>query len=205
MERHAERDLEILKAIGEGHPLSQRALAQRLGVALGLTNMLLKRLAKKGYIKIVEFRKKPAAGKRLRYLVTPKGIAEKTRLTYEHTAYALHVYGRARLFLRESLSHLNGAKRIALYGTGEAAELAYLTLREFRIEPIGVYTCDGGGRFLGQPVLSARELLDEPFDALILATFDPPEAHVAALGRLGLPVDKIVGLRPEPVRQATAD
>src|SRR5437016_14482533 len=83
MERSAERELEILRAIGEGAPLTQRALAERLGVALGLTNLYLKRLAKKGYIKIAEFPKKPAARKRLRYVLTPTGIREKTRLRSE--------------------------------------------------------------------------------------------------------------------------
>ena len=83
MERQHERDLEILTAIDEGEPLTQRALAQRLGVALGLANLYLKRLAVKGSIKIVEFPRKPAARKRLRYLLTPTGMAEKTRLTYE--------------------------------------------------------------------------------------------------------------------------
>src|SRR5438874_8738115 len=82
MERQVERDLEILTAIEEGRPLTQRALAERLGVALGLANLYLKRLARKGCIKIVEFPKKPAARKRLRYLLTPRGVAEKTRLTY---------------------------------------------------------------------------------------------------------------------------
>src|SRR5262245_62392266 len=139
MERNAERDLELLTAIGEGRPLSQRALAQRLGVALGLTNLLLKRLARKGSIKIVEFPKKPAARKRLRYLLTPTGMAEKGRLTYEHMSYSLNLYRRARQTLRERLGQLpeRGAKRIALLGTGEAAEVAYLTLRELGLEPIG--------------------------------------------------------------------
>src|SRR5436853_4537686 len=84
MEKSRERDLEILTAIGEGEPLTQRALAERMGVALGLTNLYLKRLATKGYIKIADFGKKPAARKRLRYLLTAKGLAEKTRLTYEY-------------------------------------------------------------------------------------------------------------------------
>src|SRR5438128_7813469 len=106
MKPNRARDLEILTAIGEGAPLTQRALSERLGVALGLTNLLLRRLARKGYIKVVEFPKKPAARKRLRYLLTPKGIVEKSRLTYEHMAYALHLYRRARQTLRESLSHL---------------------------------------------------------------------------------------------------
>ncbi|MEK7714504.1 MAG: winged helix-turn-helix domain-containing protein, partial [candidate division NC10 bacterium] len=68
MERRVERDLEILIAIGEDRPLTQRALAQRLGVALGLANLYLKRLARKGLIKITEFPRKPATRKRLRYV-----------------------------------------------------------------------------------------------------------------------------------------
>ena len=140
VERQSQRDLEILAAIGEGQALSQRALAQRLGVALGLTNLLLKRLAKKGYIKIVEFPTKPAARARFRYLLTPKGIQEKMRLTYDHAAYSLVLYRRARQTLRDSLALLSrtGLKRVALCGTGEAAELAYLTLKEFGLEPVGV-------------------------------------------------------------------
>lgn len=197
MERHSQRDLEILTAIGEGRPLTQRDLAQRLGVALGLTNLYLKRLAKKGYIKIVEFPRKPSARKRLRYLLTPKGITEKTQLTYEHVTYSLNLYRRARQTLRESLSLLleNGIKRVALYGTGEAAELAYLTLKEFGLEPVGVFSREGGGVFLGFPVRPVAELVDEELDGIILASFDPPEQHVAELTGLGLPRQKVLTLR----------
>lgn len=197
MERQEERHLEILTAIGDGDTLTQRALAERLGVALGLANLYLKRLATKGYIKIVEFPRKPSARKRLRYLLTPKGIGEKTRLTYEHVAYSLSLYRRARQTLRESLSLLpeNGMKRIALYGTGEAAELAYLTLKEFGLEPVGIFSREAGGHFLGSPVRAVAELAGEEFDGLILATFERPEQHVAELSRLGIPADKILTLR----------
>lgn len=197
MERQEERHLEILTAIGDGDTLTQRALAERLGVALGLTNLYLKRLAQKGYIKIVEFPRKPSARKRLRYLLTPKGIGEKTRLTYEHVAYSLSLYRRARQTLRESLSLLpeNGMKRIALYGTGEAAELAYLTLKEFGLEPVGIFSREAGGHFLGFLVRAVAELAGEEFDGLILATFERPEQHVAELSRLGIPADKILTLR----------
>lgn len=197
MERHVERDLEILTAIGEGRPLTQRALAQRLGVALGLTNLYLKRLARKGFIKIVEFPRKPAARKRLRYLVTPTGIAEKTRLTYEHMAYSLSLYRRARQTLRESLGMLPevGMKRIALYGTGEAAELAYLALKEFGLEPIGVFAQEAGGGFLGFTVRPLAELAQEDVDGVVVATFDPPESYVVELTALGLPPQKLLTLR----------
>ncbi len=197
VERQLQRDLEILTAIDEGKALTQRALAQRLGVALGLTNLLLKRLAKKGYIKIVEFPRKPAARKRLRYLLTAKGIAEKTRLTYEHAAYSLLIYRRARQTLRESLAELSrdGVRRIALYGTGEAAELAYLTLKELGLEPFAVFSARADGSFLGFHVRAATELSRETFDSLVIATFDRPDALAADLVELGVPADKIVGLR----------
>src|SRR2546428_633119 len=197
MKPNRARDLEILTAIGEGAPLTQRALSERLGVALGLTNLYLKRLAKKGYIKIVEFPRKPAARKRLRYLLTPKGITEKARLTYEHVTYSLNLYRRARQTLRGFLGLLpaSGIKRIALYGTGEAAELAYLTLKESGLEPIGVYSGEGGGHFLGFPLRPVTELAGSALDCLVVATFERPEPHVDQLKRRGVPGEKIVTLR----------
>ena len=205
MERRHERDLEILTAIEEGTPLTQRALAQRLGVALGLANLYLKRLARKGSIKIVEFPRKPAARKRLRYLLTPTGVAEKTRLTYEHMSYSLHLYRRARQTLRESLGQLpeRGLKRVALFGTGEPAELAYLTLRELGLEPLGVFAREAGGLFLGFPVRALAELPAEDPDAVIVATFERPEPALAELSDLGLARDRIVTLRkPMPAAPA---
>jgi DNA-binding MarR family transcriptional regulator len=197
MERQVERDLEILTAIEEGLPLTQRALAERLGVALGLANLYVKRLARKGYIKIVEFPRKPAARKRLRYLLTARGMAEKTRLTYEHMSYSLNLYRRARQTLRESLGRLadGGAKRIALYGTGEAAEVAYLTLKELGLEPVGVFAQHDSGRFLGFPVRAVAALGADEFDVVIVASFERPEPLLVELGLLGLPRERILTLR----------
>src|SRR5262245_38989809 len=196
MKPHVERDLEILTAIEEGRPLTQRDLAQRLGVALGLTNLYLKRLAKKGYIKIAEFPRKPAARKRLRYLLTPRGMAEKTRLTYEHMSYSLNLYRRARQNLREALGRLADSppKRIALVGVGEAAELAYLTLKELGLEPMAVFARGGGRQFLGFPVRPLAELSAEDFDIVIVASFERPEPLVAELTGLGTPADKLLTL-----------
>ena len=110
-----------------------------MGIAVGLTNMYVKRLARKGYIKCVNVQ-----SNRIRYLITPKGIAEKTRLTYEYMDYSLHLYREARGHLRTVLQPLanNGHHRIAIYGTGEAAELTYLSLREFGFEPVAGSAAD---------------------------------------------------------------
>jgi DNA-binding MarR family transcriptional regulator len=201
VEKNLERDLEILTAIAEGHPLTQRDLAERMGVALGLANLYLKRLARKGFIKITDFPRKPAARKRLRYLLTPQGISEKTRLTYEHVAYSLSLYRRARQTLRESLSLLpeGGMKRIALYGTGEAAELAYLTLKELGLEPVGVFSRDGADVFLGFPVRQLAEITGEEIDGVVVATFEPPEGPVGELLAIGVPPEKLLTLRRSSV------
>jgi DNA-binding MarR family transcriptional regulator len=196
-DRHLDRDLRLLTAIEEGTPLTQRALAERLGVALGLANLCLKRLARKGYIKVVHFNERPAARKRLRYLLTPKGLAEKSRLTYAHIAYSLNLYRRTRQTLRESLGALPraGLKRVALYGTGDAAELAYLTLKECGLEPLGVFTRTGGERFLDFPVQPLRALDVAELDGLVIATFDRPEPVVAELEGAGVPRAKCLTLR----------
>jgi len=197
IERHVERELEILTAIEEGTPLTQRALAQRLGVALGLTNLYLKRLASKGFIKIREFPTKPYAGKRLRYVLTPKGAGEKARLTYEYIGHSLSLFRRTRDNLREAMGQLgqNGMKRIALCGAGEAAELAYLTLKEFGLEPVGIFAGDGDGQFLGLPVQPLSELPTADVDGIVIATFDKPDQHLAALSRMGIPSQKFLTLR----------
>jgi DNA-binding MarR family transcriptional regulator len=203
MERYQERDLEILTAIGEGRPLTQRLLAQRLGVALGLANLYLKRLASKGLIKISEFPQKPSARKRLRYVLTPKGLLEKSRLTYEYMSYSLGIYRRTRETLREALGdlHSRGLKRIAFYRSGEAAELAYVTLKEFGLEPLAVFDRDEGGFFLGLPVRPIAQAVDAEFDAIVIATFERPEPDLAELTGLGIPHEKLLTLR----RPLTAD
>src|SRR3989304_3446074 len=99
MDLEAQRDLAILKEIERSAPLTQRGLAKRLGIALGLANLYLKRLARKGYIKVSTL-----PPNRIKYLLTPKGIAQKTRLTYEYINYSLHLYKHTRQVMRDTLA-----------------------------------------------------------------------------------------------------
>jgi hypothetical protein len=86
-------------------------------------------------------------------------------------------------------------KRIALCGTGEAAELAYLTLKELGLEPVGVFSRDGADAFLGFPVRRLAEIPGEEIDSVVVATFDPPEGHVAELLAIGVPPEMLLTLR----------
>ena len=90
----------------------------------------------------------------------------------------------------------DGAKRIAVYGTGEAAELAYLSLKECGIEPVGILDGEGHGTFLGMPVRPLKEHEDLRFDLLIVATMEKPDALVNLLLRSGISEEKLLTLRP---------
>lgn len=193
MELESQRDLEILKTISQGDPVTQRRLAQKLGIALGLTNLYLKRLIRKGYIKVTTI-----PPNRIMYLLTPQGLAEKTRLTFEYMEYSLQLYRNTRRALREALEPLvrHGHRRVILWGTGEAAELAYLTFRELGLELTGVVDGTGhGGAFLGFPVRTVDELPPDGADLIIVATVTGADAAIETLVARGIARDRIVPLR----------
>lgn len=194
MEVEAHRDLRLLEAVHLDSRVTQRGLASQLGIALGLANIYLKRMVHKGFIKVVNVQPN-----RISYLVTPRGIAEKARLTYEFMDYSLHLYGEVRQHLREALRDCAAAgKRVAIYGRGEAAELAYLSLKESGLDPVAVFDKDSGHEFLGMPVRPLGELGQVEYDLIIVATLERSSQQMADLLKAGVPLDKLFPLRQEP-------
>lgn len=196
MDLEAHRDLKLLEAVAQDAHVTQRGLASQLGIALGLANIYLKRLMHKGYIKVSNVQPN-----RLSYLITPRGVAEKARLTYEFMDYSLHLYKEVRQHLRDVLHECAAAERkVAIYGRGEAAELAYLSLKESGLEPVAVFDADGGQTFLGMPVRPIADHVEVDYDLLIIASLEPSTAtHLETVVRHGVPRDKVFPLRREPV------
>ena len=193
MDVEEHRDLRVLEAVQQDSRLTQRGLASKLGIALGLANIYLKRMVHKGYIKVVNVQPN-----RISYLITPRGIAEKARLTYEFMDYSLHLYGEVRQHLRAALRECAAAgKRVAIFGSGEAAELAYLSLKESGLDPVAVFDLQGGREFLGMPVTPIAEHRAFDFDLIIVATLDPSGQQQQSLLDVGVPVDKLFPLRKE--------
>jgi DNA-binding Lrp family transcriptional regulator len=193
MNIEARRDLRLLDAVEQDARVTQRRLATQLGIALGLTNVYLKRLVRKGYIKCVNVQ-----SNRIMYLITPRGIAEKARLTYEFMDYSLHLFGEVRRHLRPALQASVAAnRRVAIYGRGEAAALAYLSLKECGVEPVAIFDADGGHEFLGLPVRPISEHHQVAYDLIIVATLGSSGPQVAALLRDGVPPGKLFPLRRE--------
>ncbi|WP_299026261.1 winged helix-turn-helix transcriptional regulator [uncultured Thermanaerothrix sp.] len=121
------RDLIILEQIEQDPDATQASLATRLGVAVGTVNWHLKRLIAKGYIKVrrVERRK-------LRYLITPEGMALRTRLTLDYIRDSFHLYRKVRAQAQEIIGKVRqeGYHAVRLEGEGEVAEVCRLTCLE---------------------------------------------------------------------------
>jgi predicted transcriptional regulator len=193
MDVEAHRDLRVLEAVQQDSRLTQRGLANKLGMALGLANIYLKRMIHKGYVKCVNVQPN-----RISYLITPRGIAEKARLTYEFMDYSLHLYGEVRQHLRAALRECAASgKRVAICGSGEAAELAYLSLKESGLDPVAIFDNAGGHDFLGITVLPIADHASVEFDMIIVATLDRSGQHLQALLDVGVPKDKLFPLRKE--------
>jgi len=129
------RTLKILEELEGNQAPSQRYLSDQLNISLGLVNSFLKRLAQKGYFKATAIPRN-----RMKYVLTPKGALEKSRLTYAYVQHSFKFYRDARKKLRETLIRLDrgGTKNIVFYGVGELAEIAYLSLQETKIDLLAI-------------------------------------------------------------------
>lgn len=124
-------DLQILSHIEQNPDTTQADLATQLGVAVGSVNWYVKRLINKGYVKVTQMERR-----RLRYLLTPKGITEKSRLTKEFMQASLQWY---RLTREDSKKYLQQVKEagfdtVCIQADGDLAEIIYLTCLEAQIK-----------------------------------------------------------------------
>jgi len=165
------KELEILNELSKGQHTTQRALSRRLGIALGLTNAFIKRLTRKGYIKITTLPRN-----RIKYLLTPKGFLEKSRLTLEYIQYSYSFYKEARRSITAYLSSLaeRSQTRIALVGTGELAELTYLSMQEVGLGPAAVIDEKKVGRnFFGRTIVAMKDISTDDFDRILVTETNP--------------------------------
>jgi DNA-binding MarR family transcriptional regulator len=124
------RDLSLLDNI-EHHPdVTQADLATQLGMAVGTVNWHLKRLISKGYVMVMR-----AERRKLRYLITPEGLALRTRLTVDYIEQQFNLYRRVRQKVKEYVEQVKAAgfDRLRLVGEGDVADICRLTCLEQNI------------------------------------------------------------------------
>jgi len=184
------RTLKILEKVANDGTPSQRDLARDLNISLGLVNSFIKRLAKKGYFKIGHLPKN-----RVRYILTPRGIAEKSRLTYEYIQYSFKFYKDARQKLRDLYAELEtqGVRCIVFYGAGDLAEIAYLSLQQSCIELVAVVD-DGrvGNNFMQFTVAHSDRIESFWFDRILITSVDSKESIFGKIATMGISPGRVV-------------
>ena len=192
-------EMRVLTEIERAPDISQRNLAQRVGVSLTLTNHLLHHLAQKGYVRISR-----ASWRGWLYTLTPAGFSRKVQLTLSYINRFVDHYQRIRQTIREELDPLglNSESRLAIYapvleaGGRELAELVYQGLKELGIEEVDVFApgATRGVRFLGQPVHDIDALRQEHYDQVVFVFLTDSESGWVELRDRGVPAEKLVTL-----------
>jgi len=168
-DRQSQLTLELLQAIDQKDDISQRHLAQEMGVALGLANSYLKRCVKKGWVKMTT-----APANRYLYYVTPTGFAEKARLTADFFTTSLALFRQSgdeysRVFAQCSEA---GSRRILLGGLSDLTEIAVMRSMQSDVHVVGIYQPNSQrNEFFGVPVHSKRIECDS-FDTIVMTSME---------------------------------
>lgn len=178
------RDLRTLQAIEERPDISQRDLAQRLGIAVGLTNACIRKMARKGWIKI-----KRINSRNITYHLTPAGFSEKARLSIEFTEATIDFYRGAKQTVSQTLGSLRalGVTQVVVLGATDLAEIVGICSPAYGVEIIAVAdgTEEGVARsILGKETIPLAEIPIDGFDALIVADTERYQDSAAELKKL---------------------
>jgi predicted ArsR family transcriptional regulator len=121
------RELTLLEQIENNPDVNQSTLATQLGVAVGTVNWHLKRLIAKGAVKVSR-----AERKKLRYIITPEGLALRARLAVDYVERSFSVYRRTRQRVKDYLVKVRNAgyDRVRIVGSGDVADICKLTCIE---------------------------------------------------------------------------
>jgi predicted transcriptional regulator len=182
--------LKILDEIHLESSITQRTLSSRLNIALGLVNAYIKRLAKKGYIKITK-----GPMNRVKYAITPDGFTHRVRLTYDYMNSSINYFNDARKRIDNTYREMiaSGAQNILIWGDGEIAELSYISLRGLPLNLVGVI--DGQAQekdFFGHRIYSLDDIKKLKFDAILIASFS--QSEIRKIKEAGIEDEKVYSL-----------
>jgi DNA-binding MarR family transcriptional regulator len=163
------RDLMLLEEIERNPKVSQRELSHKFGIALGVTNACIKRMARRGLIKLKGF-----PPRRIAYYLTPKGFTEKAKLTLNFFSDNIHHYTEMKKRIGKVLLQMQnmGIKRIAFYGISDEMEVAYVTLQGLEMELVGIVDGEKNSRkeLFGYKVIGLREVKVLNPDAILITS-----------------------------------
>lgn len=184
------RSFLLMSELEKGEPISQREIAGRLGIALGLVNSYLKTLSAKGYVTV-----KAMPRNRFAYMLTPKGFAEKSRLAFQHLSNFNKLF---RVTRQDSLALFiklrdQGERSVSFCGLDDLTEISFLSLQEARLDLEQVMDTETGSNFLDQPVASLTEGAKLASGPIVITALQRVEELKQALLNLGIEEMRIYG------------
>src|SRR5258708_34580463 len=172
--------LDLLNSVEHDGERSKRHIAAELGIALGLVNAYLKRCIKKGLVKVHDV---PA--RRYDYYLTPRGFAEKSRLTVQYLSDSFSFFRLAKADCARVLeaAKASGFSRIVLAGKADLAEIAILCAVEARVTIVAIVDPRSDDRqFIGVDVIKSYADVTGKFDALIVTDLTGAQPAFDAAG-----------------------
>jgi len=148
----SQHELKTLLEIKDNPSLTQRSLSHRLNISLGLTNAILQNLIHRGWIKA-----KKLTGRKILYLITPRGMTRATNLIYDRFRETQNYYQYTKELLTSYLTDLynQGKRRAIIYGTNQLTEITYLSILDSPLKLHSILTDDSNKKkFLGHQVLT---------------------------------------------------
>jgi DNA-binding MarR family transcriptional regulator len=129
------RDLQFLEELEKNPTISQRELSKKFNIALGVTNACIKKLARKGWVKI-----RGLNHRKIYYHLTSEGLGIKAKLTLKYLAYNVRLYTDLKNLFTRKLQEMEnkGIKRVVFYGVGDEMEVAYVTLQWVNLDLVGI-------------------------------------------------------------------
>ncbi|MCK4244272.1 MAG: winged helix-turn-helix transcriptional regulator [Candidatus Omnitrophica bacterium] len=122
-----EKEYRLINEVSRNSTITQREISQRLGFSLGMTNILLKRLIQKGYIKIGQLNRH-----KVQYLLTPAGIAQGMKRSYRYLFHTFHSLREIKSKIQSVLlaEYRKGQRKFIILGDGELADITEIALRD---------------------------------------------------------------------------
>ena len=168
-DKESQLTLELLQAIDQKDDISQRHLAQEMGVALGLANSYLKRCVKKGLIKITT-----APANRYLYYLTPNGFAEKARLTADFFTTSLALFRQSGDEYSNLFERCNklGYSQVMLAGVSDLTDIALMRSMHSDVNVVGIYQPKSQRKeYFGVPVYP-KHIECGSFDIIVLTAME---------------------------------
>ncbi len=152
-----EKELKIINEIDKDLNVTQREISKNSGMSLGMTNIVLKKLINKGYVKVKQLNKK-----KVQYFLTPKGFTEKAKKSYHYTLKTMEILKAMKIKIQHFVleEYKKGQRKFVIYGKGELAWLVEIAICDLGKQAL-VYTRINGKDVICSQYKNATILLTE--------------------------------------------